>query len=435
MSDNTYTTDTLSTVNNLMDQFVPEDDEARHKLVRQLVMEPLNTIEDVPFTKQEIQDILGKFDPRKAPGKDALNSEILMHTFKIFPATFSEIYECLRRGHFPKQWKISVLIPLIKPGKEELNEAQKYRPISLLNVGGKVLEKLLIDRINYHLYSNSLINNQFGFCPQKSTIDAALAVKQFAQYHLQQRNYVVMISLDVLGAFDATWYPSILNNLRNLRCPSNLYNLTRTYFSDRVATWHANTYRMERKVSRGCPQGSCCGPAFWNVMYDALLNLEYSTHSKIIAFADDLVILTYGTTQYEAEAYANCDLARIEIWARENKMQFNDSKSKAMLITRKRRQDDINILLNNRRLAQVTEIKYLAIHFDSKLKFNSHIDHIAEKSRKLVYMLSKTAKLNWGLGHKALKTIRRSNGPTDDLRVPSLGRGCFKNWQPDQTAE
>jgi len=148
-------------------------------------LEPLNTIEDVPFTKQEIHDILYKFDPRKAPSEDALNSEILMHTFRIFPNTTTEIYECLRRGQFPKQWKRSVLLPIIKPGKEELYEAQKYRPISLINIGGKVLEKLLIDRINYHLYSNSLINNnQFGSRPQKSTIDAAMAVKDFAQFHL-----------------------------------------------------------------------------------------------------------------------------------------------------------------------------------------------------------------------------------------------------------
>jgi hypothetical protein len=61
------------------------------------------------------------------------------------PTTFTEVYECLRIGHFPKQRKISVIIPIIKPGKEELNEAQKYRPISLLKIGGKVLEKLLIE--------------------------------------------------------------------------------------------------------------------------------------------------------------------------------------------------------------------------------------------------------------------------------------------------
>ena len=81
---------------------------------------------------------LNKFNHRKAPGEDTLTSEILRQTFKLFPNTFTEIYnKCLRRGHFPKQWKTAVIIPLIKPGKEETNDAQKYRPISLLNTGGQ----------------------------------------------------------------------------------------------------------------------------------------------------------------------------------------------------------------------------------------------------------------------------------------------------------
>jgi hypothetical protein len=81
-------------------------------------------------------------------------------------------------------------------------ETSKYRSISLLNVGGKVLQKLLIDRINHHIFSHSLANgNQCGFFPQKSTIDAAMAAKGFLRENLQQWNYVVMVSLDVKGGF------------------------------------------------------------------------------------------------------------------------------------------------------------------------------------------------------------------------------------------
>jgi len=54
----------------------------------------------------------------------------------------------------------------------------------------------------------------------------------------------------------------------------------------------ANTYRKERKVTMGCPQGSCCGPGFWNVLYNALLDLEFTSHTKAIAFTDNLAILT-----------------------------------------------------------------------------------------------------------------------------------------------
>ena len=153
----------------------------------------------------------------------------------MFPNFFTEIYEYLRRGYFPTQWRRSIIIPIVKPGKEGSVEASKYRPINLLNEGGKRLEKLLNDRINHHIYSHSLLNgNQYGFFPQKITVDAALVAEEFVRENLQQRNYVVIVSLDVKGAFDAAWWPSILSSLRDLRCPKNLYILTQSYLSDRI---------------------------------------------------------------------------------------------------------------------------------------------------------------------------------------------------------
>jgi hypothetical protein len=140
-------------------------------------------------------------------------------------------------------------------------------------------------------------------------------------------------------------------------------------------------------------------------MYNALLNLDFSSHTQVIAFADDLAIMTKGNTPSEAEVFANSDLVKIEKWAKENKMPFNESKSKAMLITRKRNNENINIYLNNRRLEVVKEMKYLRIYFDSRFIFDKHITYIAENFTKLIYTLGKSAKLQWGLGHKSLKTI------------------------------
>jgi hypothetical protein len=77
-------------------------------------------------------------------------------------------------------------------------------------------------------------------------------------------------------------------------------------------------------------------------MYNALLKLDFSGHTKVIAFADDLVIMKQGKTPSEAEVYANSDPA-IGKWAKENKMQFNEFKSKATLISSKSSSDNINI--------------------------------------------------------------------------------------------
>jgi Zn-dependent M32 family carboxypeptidase len=71
-------------------------------------------------------------------------------------------------------------------------------------------------------------------------------------------------------------------------------------------------------------------------MYNALLYLNFSTHTKGIAYADDFAVLTKRKSPSEAEAFANSDHAKIEKWAKDNKMQFNETKSKAMLITRKK---------------------------------------------------------------------------------------------------
>jgi hypothetical protein len=89
-----------------------------------------------------------------------------------------------------------------------------------------------------------------------------------------------------------------------------------------------------------------------------------------------------------------------------NNLEFNDKKSKVLFISRKRNNNrEVNIYLNYRRLDQTEELRYLGIYLDSKFNFNARIDRIVAKSITLINMLAKTAKLQWGLGHKSLKTI------------------------------
>jgi hypothetical protein len=75
-------------------------------------------------------------------------------------------------------------------------------------------------------------------------------------------------------------------------------------------------------------------------------------------------------------------------------------------MSRKRDDDrEVNIYLNYERLDQNEEMKYLGIYLDSKFNFNAHTDQTVAKLVILINMLARTAKLQWGLGHKALKTI------------------------------
>jgi len=163
--------------------------------------------------------------------------------------------KCLKGGCFPKQWNKSSIVPIIKQGKEDIRDASKYRPISLLKVVGKVLDKLMINRILHHVHSSAGLNsNQYGFMSQSGTVEATVAVKEFIGETLNHKNCISVVSLDVRGALDAAWWPSILLNLKELKCPKNLFNLSRSYFSNRTASLCGNTLKLEKPETMGCPR-------------------------------------------------------------------------------------------------------------------------------------------------------------------------------------
>ena len=92
-------------------------------------------------------------------------------------------------------------------------------------------------------------------------------------------------------------------------------------------------------------------------------------------------------------------------------MHFNENKSKVLLVTKKTSGDNrtLNVYLNNKRLEQVSELKYLGIYFDSRFSFDRHVDYITGKCTPIINKLAKSAKLKWGIGHQALKVVVQLN--------------------------
>ena len=124
--------------------------------------------------------------------------------------------------------------------------------------------------------------------------------------------------------------------LHNLPLPKNLYALTRSYFTQRTAELTTNTLKVEKAVGIGCPQGSCCGPGFWNLQFNSLLGMQFMPRTKVVAYADDIFIATRGDRVRAVENYANIELSKIAGWSRQNKTKFNDNKSKVMIVTRRK---------------------------------------------------------------------------------------------------
>ena len=139
----------------------------------------------------------------------------------------------------------------------------------------------MINRINHHIHTKEHMNRiQYGFRPQTSTIDAVMTLKDYVEEGFRSGEVTVLVSLDVEGALNSAWWPSILKSLNDSGCPRNLQNSTKSYLSKRLATIHTKNVKIEAAITRGCPQGSCCGPGLWNIFYNSLLNFSHRTEPK-----------------------------------------------------------------------------------------------------------------------------------------------------------
>jgi hypothetical protein len=130
--DSSRTSNKDETLQTMMDLLIPEDstqdDTIQHKNMRRLAAQLIDTANDQEFTQDEVRQTIESFNSRKVPGPDGITREILILIFQNIPQTMTAICnDCLKRRHFPKQWKIAKIIPITKLGKK-----RQLRPIKIL---------------------------------------------------------------------------------------------------------------------------------------------------------------------------------------------------------------------------------------------------------------------------------------------------------------
>lgn len=145
---NAYTTDTQDTARAVLNHFYPDDSpdtELRHHDLRAHFNDLPETPDDPPFTPEEVLEILKNMNPKRAPGLDGFTADICLEFSQSYPRLITDILNrCLDLQHFPRKWKEAYVKIIPKPSKTDHTELSSFRPIGLLPVFGKLLEKLFI---------------------------------------------------------------------------------------------------------------------------------------------------------------------------------------------------------------------------------------------------------------------------------------------------
>ncbi|CAH2207649.1 jg24927, partial [Pararge aegeria aegeria] len=361
--------------------------------------------DDPPFTTAELDSVLRGLNPKKAPGPDGLTSDICTNAIHCNREVFMAIAnKCLSLSHFPKQWKIAHVVILQKPGKEDYTHPKSYRPIGLLSVLGKIVEKMMVGRLQWRIFP-TLSRAQYGFMPQRGTEDALYDLVNRIRSEVKQKKIAIMISLDIEGAFDNAWWPALKYQLATRKCPKNLYKMVSSYLTDRKIKVSYARAEHERSTTKGCVQGSIAGPTFWNLLLDSLLVKLADDGVYCQAFADDVVLLFSGHEIESLENKANTILAGVVDWGIRNKLNFAAHKTSAMVITKKLKVRPPELYMSNNRLEIVSETKLLGLRIDDKLTFKSHVAAVCKKTADIYKQLACAAKVTWGLNTEIIRTI------------------------------
>lgn len=320
----------------------------------------------------------------KAPGSTNITKEILE---KCPPAAINNLRDifnaCLATGYFPNQFKEATIkfIPKAnKPPKNPLN----YRPISLLEVPGKLLEKIILSRLDSYLTENSTINNrQHGFRPKRGTQTAITTAYELASQALAQKHQCYIILRDVAKAFDKVWHTGLKYKILQLGLPNTMEKILSTFLDNRTAKIKIGKDTSNNiNLKSGVPQGSVLSPSLYTLYTNDMPVAGPGCHD--IMYADDItqIITSPSKSKSMMKLKVEREIKRINNFEYKWKIKTSENKFKIIPLAQYKIKD---IIINGNVMQKSNEGTMLGL----KLQNTGITGHITSKINKTTAALTK----------------------------------------------
>ena len=344
-------------------------------------------------------------------GPDNISTYLLKLALPYIVEPLTHAYNlCIEQNIFPSQLKDAKVIPL--PKTKDLNDPANYRPISILSVLSKPLERHVHKYLLRHLENNNLIvSSQSGFRPKHSCQTALTKMCESWLTAINNESVVGAVFLDFHKAFDTVDHTILMKKLALYLGDNASTSFLGSYMSNRKQFVSVNGESSKYgKIISGVPQGSILGPLLFSIFINDLPLAVTDSNRKAIKnglsesppkeiseidndlFADDDSLYTSHKNPSIVEKSLQLSLDVTSDWCHNNRMVLHPKKSRCMVIATRQKHQIKRITLeldiNKQLIEQVDQHRVLGVILDNEYKWLPHLVNVMKTVSKNLYLLS-----------------------------------------------
>ena len=286
---------------------------------------------------------------------------------------------------------------LCKDSNEKFNPL-KYRPVSILPSPTKVLEKVVVTRVEDHMESTGFFpEEQHGYRARRSTTTAVLSIQDEILRDMENNIYTCVVFCDLSNAFDTLPHETILAKLRVYGFTESSVNWYRSYLAKRAQFIGLGGAKSDtKKIIRGLPQGSLNGSIIFSIVFGDVVIVQVVENVFMIIYADDLSIKMRlcGNIKVD-EIIINKQMAAIQAWMDSNQLVFNSMKTELLVISRKNQNiyKELRLTMKDGKIAPQRSCRMLGLYLTYNLRQDWYISqmkgNLISFLNKRMYVLSK----------------------------------------------